>query len=156
MDILLLFGFSAVAVVFGFLVGRHVELRHLADLDSREAALASVRVDSFPAPGSVRPGAQTPALVFGEAVVASDAFKTWASNLRNVFGGEARNYTRLDARARREATVRMLESARALGFDAVCNVRYLGVDVGGNAVVAPKRNVPMAACCVSGTAYVRG
>ena len=155
MDILVLFGFSALAIVFGYLVGRRTERRHLADLDAREAALTHVHLENLKSPTSVLTGSATPELVSGEVVVASDAFKTWASQLRNVFGGEARNFTRLYLRARREATVRMLEAAHAKGFNAVCNVRYGGADVGGNAVTAPKRNVPMAACTVSGTAYVR-
>ena len=44
--------------------------------------------------------------------------------LRNVVGGEVKEYTRLFAEAREQATDRMLENARHQGADAVVSMRY--------------------------------
>ena len=47
----------------------------------------------------------------------------FVAGLRGIFGGRIRTYEPLLDRARREAIVRMLESARDAGHDAVVNVR---------------------------------
>jgi uncharacterized protein YbjQ (UPF0145 family) len=146
---------AVVVIAVGFLAGRATERNHLADLARRETELASVRVDSLKAPVGAAAGAPGPALVCGEAVIASDAFKSWAFGLRNIFGGEARNFTTLFSRARREATLRMMEDARRQGFDAVCNVRHASADIGGNAEASAKRSKPMATCIAFGTGYKR-
>ncbi len=46
------------------------------------------------------------------------------AHLRNFVGGEVREYTRLFAEAREQATDRMLDNARMLGADAVIAMRY--------------------------------
>ncbi len=59
----------------------------------REALFKDVQVTSLRQPTA--PAAQpVPVLVCGEVVIASDAFKSWASGLRNLFGGEAKNFGR--------------------------------------------------------------
>jgi uncharacterized protein YbjQ (UPF0145 family) len=155
MDQLFALATSLAVILIGFFAGKASERRHLESLSRREAALAGVTVSSLPQPLGLSPEPHTPALVSGEAVIASDAFKSWATGLRNIFGGEAKNFVLLDQRSRREATARMLEEARALGFNAVCNVRYESVDVGGNALQAGQGALPLATCLCSGTAYKR-
>ena len=147
--------FSVIAILVGLCVGKATEKKHLESLAQREADLADMLVTSFKRPLSLSAEPHTPALVCGEAVIASDAFKSWASSLRNLFGGEAKNFGRLYQRSRREATLRMLEEARRQGFNAVCNLRYDSVDIGGNAVNSARRALPMATCVASGTAYKR-
>lgn len=138
--------------VFMF-VGQVTEKKHLQSLAKREATLADVMVTTLKRPcGNVLAG-NPPSLVCGEAVVASDGFKTWLFGLRNLIGGESKSFSRLYDRARREATVRMLEKAKDLGYNAICNVRYESADVGGNTSAGGKRKNPMAVCAVSGTAY---
>ena len=44
--------------------------------------------------------------------------------LRNVVGGEIKEYAKLQAETREMATRRMVEQAKAQGGDAVVNVRY--------------------------------
>jgi len=46
------------------------------------------------------------------------------AGLKNIVGGELRGYTELLNDARGEATQRMVDEARALGANAVVNVRY--------------------------------
>ena len=110
-------------LMLGFVVGRLRERRHLANLDRREAAAASttvVDVKALPAGIDATAGA----LVMGEVVIAADYFKTFVAALRNIIGGEMRTYQTLLSRARREARLRMLEEAHALGAKLVVNVRF--------------------------------
>ncbi|MCL1887721.1 MAG: YbjQ family protein [Kiritimatiellaeota bacterium] len=137
-----------------FLLGRWMENRHLRDLARREQAAAGMLRTSLGRPGGMNPR-QTPTLVIGETVVASDKFKTFLFAWRNVIGGESKTFTRLYARARREATLRMLEEAERLGYNAVCNVRYDAVDIAGNTMNRGKQQQPMAVCMAVGTAYLR-
>ena len=109
-------------IPFGFVTGSIIERRHLRSLDKREAALRHVQCSTtrrIPVNWRVRHAE----LVCGQVVIGSDYYKTFASTLRNVFGGEVRSVETLMVRARREATVRMLEEAAALNARAVWNVR---------------------------------
>ena len=45
------------------------------------------------------------------------------AGLKSVVGGEIEEYTKLQAYAREQAVERMVEDAKALGADAVINVR---------------------------------
>jgi len=145
-------------LVLWWAIGRATERRHLQSLAAREAALGDFPVFSLKTPvGCVADPTHPPMVVTGEAVIASDGFKTWVFSLRNLVGGESRTFTRLFDRARREAVLRMVEEAKAAGYNAICNVRFDSADIGGNATEASKRNhMNMAACQVAGTAYVRG
>lgn len=112
-----------VLLPLGYGVGRYRERRHLASIAAREAALADIPVTNLkrvPDPDSVRQSM----LVCGDAVIATDYFKSFAAKLRGIIGGEMRSYQTLMGRARREATLRMLEQARAAGATEVWNVRY--------------------------------
>jgi uncharacterized protein YbjQ (UPF0145 family) len=68
--------------------------------------------------------ARSGALVAGAAVIASDWGKQFVAQFRKLVGGEIRSYQSLLSRARREARLRMLEEALALGSTEVHNVRY--------------------------------
>ena len=46
------------------------------------------------------------------------------AGLKNIVGGELQGYTELLDEARSEATERMISEARALGANAVVNVRF--------------------------------
>ena len=47
-----------------------------------------------------------------------------AASFKNLVGGELKGYTELLSEARQQATDRMVEQARALGANAVINVRF--------------------------------
>ena len=150
------FGLPALVLFMGWLIGHISETRHERSLAAREDELKDIETSDMRNPPGFA-GADGPcALVSGEAVVASDAFKSWVFKLKNIVGGESRTFTRLFERARREALLRMKERARELGCDAVCNVRFDCADIGGNAVGAgKKRGLNMAVALVSGTAWRR-
>ena len=62
-------------------------------------------------------------LVSGSVVVSLDYFKRIIAGLRSLVGGRIKTYEPLLDRARREALLRLVESAQASGCDAVFNVR---------------------------------
>jgi len=119
-----LFGgiFSIALLLVGYLVGTQRERSHLqslADRERRYANILQVNVRSLPENWVVKHAG----LVDGEAVIATDYFKSFRMKVRNFFGGEARGMQTLMQRARREAQMRMVEEAHALGANAVWNVR---------------------------------
>jgi len=124
--------FVLILLIVGFGFGRVQERRHLRDLDERERRLAAIPVSDLrtPPPGIEPTGGH---LVIGAAVIASDYFKTFASGIRSLVGGELRSYQSMLARARREAQTRMLEEARRMGAKAVINVRFETSEIGGRA-----------------------
>jgi len=89
--------------------------------------------------------------------IASDAMKNWLARWRKLFGGEIRSYETLQRRARREACLRVVEQARAAGYNAVCNLRLDGVDVAG-AATSPQagKQAAIVSVIASGTAYCWG
>ena len=148
-------GLPAAVLFVGWLVGHLSETKHERSLALREEALKDIDTTDLRNPPGYN-GAEGPcALVSGEAVVASDTFKSWVFGFKNIVGGESKTFTRLFDRARREALLRMKERARELGCDAVCNVRFDSADIGGNAAGAKKKGSNMAVALVSGTAWRR-
>lgn len=63
-------------------------------------------------------------LVQGSTVRAKHAGKDFMAGLKNIFGGELNSYTDLLSESRQEALDRMTEQARAIGANAVINVRF--------------------------------
>lgn len=123
-------GFVPIALlVVGYLVGTGREQAHLRTLDERERQYASVmkvNVRSLPENWDVKHAG----LVQGQAVIATDYFKSFRMKARNFFGGEAHGMQTLMQRARREAVIRMVEEATALGANAVWNIRIETSEMG--------------------------
>ncbi|HWP67295.1 MAG TPA: YbjQ family protein [Candidatus Limnocylindria bacterium] len=63
-------------------------------------------------------------LVSGSTVRSKHVGRDLLASFRNVFGGELKAYTELLEEARNEAVERMCAQARALGANAVVNVRF--------------------------------
>lgn len=115
-------GIPLLFIGLGFGVGKFREVQHLKSLARREAASRHVlrtNLRQFPACAVVPGGG----MVCGQAVIATDYFKSVAASLRKLFGGEVRSYETLMERARREAILRMVAEAQALGANAVTNIR---------------------------------
>ena len=149
-------GIPAVVLFVGWLAGHLAETRHERSLAEREEALKDIEVTDMRNPPGFADADGPCTLVSGEAVVASDTFKSWVFGFKNILGGESKSFVRLFERARREALVRMKTLARELGCNAVCNVRYDSADIGGNAASGNKKNSSnMAVALVSGTAWRR-
>jgi len=144
----------ALPILLGLIVGRAVERRHFRLLAEREAAIRGMVISdvrSFPQADPTKPGGE---MVTGEAVITDDPLKGFLSKLRRIVGGEIRSYTSLVERARREASLRVLEEAQRRGFNAVCNLRLQTSDITGNAQNSGRRQYTTAiAVLASGTAY---
>lgn len=139
--------------LIGILGGRITEYRHFRSLERREEEYEDfivTQIKSFPA---ARSGSPAPAIMYAETVIASDYLKTFFAGIRGIFGGEVRSFQRMQERARRESLLRLIEQARAQGYNALCNVRLETADVGGGAMTRGKKGFPMSAILASATAY---
>ena len=139
--------FPLVLLVIGYVVGSATERKHIRSLDRREAQYAHILCTNLKEP--YLPGASQPAFVDGQAVIGSDYFKTFAMGLRSFFGGEVRSMQTLMSRARREATLRMLEKADARGASMVYNIRLETSTIGRG---KGRRGIPTAEIYAYGTA----
>lgn len=63
-------------------------------------------------------------VVSGSTVRAKHAGRDFIASLKNIVGGELTGYTELLDDARKQATDRMIEQAKALDANAVINIRY--------------------------------
>ena len=89
-------------------------------------------------------------LVQGSAVISVDYFKRILAALRNIFGGTIRSYETLVDRARREAILRLKESAPA-GTMIIINVRIETSTIGKN---THEKSVSCVEALAYGTALV--
>ncbi|MCS7265290.1 MAG: YbjQ family protein [Armatimonadetes bacterium] len=72
-------------------------------------------------------------VVKGSTVRAKHIGKDILAGLRQIVGGEIKEYTEMLAEARAEAERRMVEEAEKLGANAIINVRYTTSSVMANA-----------------------
>ena len=63
-------------------------------------------------------------LVRGNTIRARNLGRDFLAFLRNIVGGEIRDYTKLMAESREQALDRLIENARELGADGIINVRF--------------------------------
>ena len=109
-------------LVSAYFIGGTIERRHYEAIRKREKALMrfpAITLTSIPDEWQV----EGTGLVAGNVVVSIDYFKRFLSSLRSLVGGRIKSYETLLDRARREAILRMKESARASGYQAIINVR---------------------------------
>lgn len=72
-------------------------------------------------------------LVRGNTIRARHVGQDILAVLRNLIGGEVREYTKMMAESREQAIDRMIEHAQSFGADAVINVRFTTAYVMGSA-----------------------
>jgi uncharacterized protein YbjQ (UPF0145 family) len=106
----------------GWAIGRTVERRHFRRLRMRELRSRSVPMLTLREPPAGW-RVEECALVSGSCVISLDYWKRFVAGIRLVIGGPLRSYETLLERARREALLRMKESAHAQGYRAVIGVR---------------------------------
>lgn len=109
-------------LITAYFTGSAVEKKHYAEIKAREIKLMKFHTTSI---GNKMVTSDSPIkkmeLVTGCAVIASDYFKDFISSFRTFFGGRMVSYESLIDRARREATLRMRESA--IGASAIINMK---------------------------------
>ncbi len=62
-------------------------------------------------------------IVRGSTVRARNVGRDIFAGLKNLVGGEIKEYSKLQAHSREEAMARMIDDAKKLGADAIVNVR---------------------------------
>lgn len=116
------FGIPFLVVMVAYFVGNAIEKKHFREIRAREEKVHGFPVITFATlPLDWRVGSAE--LVTGSVVVSLDYFKRIIAGLRGLIGGRVKTYEPLLDRARREAVLRMIEDAKARGYDAVVNVR---------------------------------
>jgi uncharacterized protein YbjQ (UPF0145 family) len=60
----------------------------------------------------------------GSTIRARNVGRDFMAGLKNIVGGEVKEYTKLLADAREQALQRMIEDAKNQGADAVVNIRF--------------------------------
>jgi len=122
MDFLINLGITLALLVGTYLSGSYLERRHFESIRRREEQHRSFPVVTFETiPTSWEVVSSD--LAAGSVVVSLDYFKRFLAGLRALVGGRIRSYEPLLDRARREAVLRMVETARAGGYHAIVNVR---------------------------------
>ncbi len=141
-----------VLVPFGFIFGRFSEKKHLKSLKEREDLTSKFLVTDLKSFPMLSNSDQTPEMFIGEVTIATDYYKSFVGKLRNFFGGEMVCFETLKMRARREATMKIIEQARDKGFNAICNLRLETADIGGSTL--SKKSAITVSILASATAYV--
>ncbi len=67
---------------------------------------------------------ETLGIVKGQIVQSKNIGRDFMAGMKTIVGGEIVGYTEMIATARQMATKRMVDDAKALGADAIINVRY--------------------------------
>jgi len=106
----------------GYVVGQWLEKRHFKSIMEREERYRKLLTfnERFP-PKELK--SVNVELVGGNVVISIDYFKRIAAGLRGLIGGRVSAYETLIERARREAILRMKESADKKGATMIINVR---------------------------------
>lgn len=116
------YGLPLVLLLIAYFVGSWIERRHFSNIRQREDELHGFPVVSFDTMPDDWQAASSN-MVTGSIVISLDYFKRVIAFIRGLFGGRIKTYEPLLERARREALLRMSESAKEQGYDAVFNVR---------------------------------
>lgn len=124
-QLLIVFGL----IVLGYLAGSAAEKAHYKKIIIREKELAHKPVVTV-ARSIEQQDVTASWLVSGNVVVSIDYFKRFAAGIRNIFGGRMKAYETLVDRGRREAVLRLKESAK--GADMIINMRIETSSISSN------------------------
>jgi len=117
-----------ILLIIGYFTGNYFEKRHYKSIQKRERETLHVPIMTFSA---IQPNAQDAQLFVGSVVISIDYFKWMSAALRNLVGGRIMVYESLLDRGRREALLRMKESAIVWGASQIVNVRLETATIGG-------------------------
>lgn len=76
-----------------------------------------------------KPVKKTLGIVKGNTIRARWFGRDILAGLKTLIGGEIKSYTEMLTAAREEAVARMVDEAKALGADAIINIRFTTSDV---------------------------
>lgn len=150
LPLLAVFGPLLFLLILGFIGGKTADRRHtrlLADQFRETEGMLVTSLKTFPL---CCRHAEPPRMVVSEVVVATDYVKSFLASWTALFGGEVSCYQGLMTRARLDALARLQLQAKQLGYNAICNVRFLSADVAG---ATNRRAATAVAMIAQGTAY---
>lgn len=124
-----------ILAVLGYTAGTIAERKHYRSIETREHNFLNLPAVTTKKESFKDSEVENAFLVSGNAVISLDYFKRVLSGLRNIFGGEIVSYETLIDRARREAVLRMKETAG--NADVILNLRIETSSIGQT---ANKRN----------------
>lgn len=139
----------ATLLALGYFFGRYYEKRHYKSIIRREKKYRHVAAIASRVP----PATQTPVestLVAGSVVISVDYFKRFLASLRTLVGGKVVSYETLLDRARREAILRMKQSAIDSGADKIFNIKLETASISKNA----RGNIGSIEVLAYGTAFI--
>jgi len=120
-----------VLVLLGYYIGSRRERQHYKSIVKREKELIKLPVITGKKLIKRHKEFERVELVTGSVVISVDYFKRMYASLKNIFGGRIIPYESLIDRGRREAVLRMKESAQ--GASIIANMRIETAAVGNNA-----------------------
>jgi len=115
----------------GYTFGSITESRHYTSIRKREKQFLSLPALNTKTIDHTGREIKEAVLVQGSAVISIDYFKRFLAGLRNILGGNIGEYDSLVDRARREATLRMKETAGVA--DIIVNIRIETSPIGQSA-----------------------
>ena len=119
MDLLIAIAFL---VICDF-TGRTREKRHYKSIREREVKLYKQPHINFSKNVNISQPVKNAQLVSASVVIGCDYFKVFLASLRNIFGGNVSAYESVLDRGRREAILRIRESAYRMRADLVMNIK---------------------------------
>ncbi len=118
-------------IAIGYFTGRYFEARHYRSIMEREERYRQLPIVTMEEMEEEGREIQFARLASGSVVISIDYFKRFLSSLQKLFGGNVTAYQTLVDRARREALLRMIETARHA--DIIENVRIETSAIGQSA-----------------------
>lgn len=119
MDLLIAIAF----LVICYFTGRTREKRHYKSIREREVKLYKQPHINFSKNVNISQPVKNAQLVSASVVIGCDYFKVFLASLRNIFGGNVSAYESVLDRGRREAILRIRESAYRMNADLVMNIK---------------------------------
>lgn len=116
-----------ISVFVVYFIGSAVEKKHYKKIQKREIMLIKFPIVAAGKKMKTQKPVQNVRLVTGCAVISSDYFKDFVAGLKTFFGGKLTTYESLMDRARREAVLRMRESA--YGSDIIINAKIESINL---------------------------
>ncbi|CCZ50428.1 putative uncharacterized protein [Acinetobacter sp. CAG:196] len=110
-------------LIICYFTGRSREKRHYKSIREREVKLYKQPHINFSKNVNISQPVKNAQLVSASVVIGCDYFKVFLASLRNIFGGNVSAYESVLDRGRREAILRIRESAYRMRADLVMNIK---------------------------------
>lgn len=110
-------------LVICYFTGRSREKKHYKSIREREVKLYKQPHINFSKNVNISQPVKNAQLVSASVVIGCDYFKVFLASLRNIFGGNVSAYESVLDRGRREAILRIRESAYRMRADLVMNIK---------------------------------